>query len=841
MRIKLNMFAVVNYLMVFLLLLSIFVVNALSWSSVDTGQAFATHQFFNRHAYEELQKHPAFTKVHFPTLEKIQLYSGINIAQEGFGPDGKKNTNFTEHYFNPLTRDGKAPESILNLHRDLTEKMGAYTEAPTLYSNETARMAAYAAHFLQDLTCPMHVSGMEASRLDKNRPGLARDNSPYSPDYNGPEWKILVERFNIYKAGDTTIDFFDPLYYDGFLSSPFAGSYDVGSIKTGTHFQYELQVETEYQRTRPYSVTSFNNYRSAGYIPKNYSNKKSVEQLAMAAAELTRQRIGTIRNHGPLWYEKNDYVTIGTELFNANISVPYEDWWRAVQLTYVLWRSSICALYIEKEHIRLEGLPEQPDLFQLSVKVSNLEPIKGVVHDINIAFETAGGVYARGSLQYPMGLPDNKETGWLKFRQPVLIENPDQLSGEIVFTVSGDYPHYIPDSGKRKIGFDLSSVNIVIPEKKEEKKDAVSNTDNDNEIDQVPDEPKIKDDGKPTVVDKDDYAIKAIAIETENVIKDKKTYSKVDNIEAAVVIIRMRGADHIVDGYNALNILIEKGYVYSVQGVGLVTSEKFTDFMVEGIDKSLLNQSGEEDNRPAFVKKTKPDNDSAYDKPSDSKATASDSRAQSSPPSRDWRNLSDNEFVTALYDSILDRSPDKSGFNHWLQLLKSGKSRESCLSWFFKSPEYTSRKKTDSEFIVDVYQATYGRNPTQEELQKTLEELKKGISRQQIVENRIHAPQSIKLSKNAEKEGHMDAKKATKPCEGVIGKWSWFNGNTVTFSANGTMGGDPKYTWSCDGTNPDRVTINWNNKWIDKLTLSKDGSRLKGKNQHGTIVWGIKM
>ena len=140
-----------------------------------------------------------------------------------------------------------------------------------------------------------------------------------------------------------------------------------------------------------------------------------------------------------------------------------------------------------------------------------------------------------------------------------------------------------------------------------------------------------------------------------------------------------------------------------------------------------------------------------------------------------------------------------------------------------------------------MYQATHGRNPTQEELKKTLEELQSGVSWQQIVNNRIQSYQPITLSENNEKKSPMDAKKASKPCEGVIGKWSWFNGNTVTFSANGTMGGDPKFTWSCDGTNPDRVTINWNNKWIDKLTLSKDGSRLKGKNQHGTIVWGIKM
>lgn len=741
MRINRNYFPVLIHLIYFHLLLFIFVSNALSWSSVDTVEGFATHQFFNRQAYDALRDHPAFKRVHFPSLEKIQLYSGITTSQTGLGPDGngpdgKANTKFTEHYYNPRNRNGYAPKSINRLHEDLTEKMGAYTAykaAPDSFINESAKMAAYAAHFLQDLTCPMHVSGMHAGLLDKNHPGLSKDNSPYSPDYTSREWKILVERFTKYrlknnKKNFARIDFFDPLYYDGYLSNPNASFTDYKSIETGTHFQYELQVETKYHMTKFVDPkANWALYKNRGYIPGNYSKGLGIEKLAIETAKLTRSRIGTKKNPGPLWFVKNETIpfptlyNISRELMNDKITVPYEDWWRAVQLTYALWRSSFTALYIKKENIRLEGLPDQPDLFLLSVKVSNLEPIVGKVKDINVVFETTGGVLARGSLSYTKGLSENGETGWLKFRQPVLIENPNQISAEILFTVSGKYPDNIPDSGKREIGYNLSVVKVVPPEKKEEKKDDVNEKKQDDEKDkQGPDEPEKKDDKKPTAVSKDDYVIKAIAIETENVIRDNKTYSKVDNIDAAVVIIRMRGTDHIIDGYDALNLLIEKGYVYSVQGVGLVTSERFVDFMVEGIDKSLLNQSDEEDNRPAFVKNTTSGSDGGHEEPSDAKPTPSDSNSSTPPSSRDWRDLNDNEFVNRLYESILDRSPDKGGFNHWLQLLKSGRSRESIIQWFFKSPEYKSRNKSDHDFIIDLYQALYGRNPTSAELSQSL-------------------------------------------------------------------------------------------------------------------------
>jgi len=76
-------------------------------------------------------------------------------------------------------------------------------------------------------------------------------------------------------------------------------------------------------------------------------------------------------------------------------------------------------------------------------------------------------------------------------------------------------------------------------------------------------------------------------------------------------------------------------------------------------------------------------------------------------------------------------------------------------------------------------------------------------------------------------------------CDGIIGKWQWFNGSKAEFGANGFVPGDGN-RWEClrDGI----FKIIWNNgQWIDTLTLSGDGTRLEGKNQIGNRVWGQRI
>ena len=52
------------------------------------------------------------------------------------------------------------------------------------------------------------------------------------------------------------------------------------------------------------------------------------------------------------------------------------------------------------------------------------------------------------------------------------------------------------------------------------------------------------------------------------------------------------------------------------------------------------------------------------------------------------KKLSDEEFLTRLYIALMDRQPDKAGFDNWLKLMKGGMSREDVFKGFANSKEF---------------------------------------------------------------------------------------------------------------------------------------------------------
>ncbi len=69
----------------------------------------------------------------------------------------------------------------------------------------------------------------------------------------------------------------------------------------------------------------------------------------------------------------------------------------------------------------------------------------------------------------------------------------------------------------------------------------------------------------------------------------------------------------------------------------------------------------------------------------------------------------------------------------------------------------------------------------------------------------------------------------TDPCQGLLGKWKWFNNPEVDFLATGTVeaaGLLPSGKWTCkDGA----VRIVWSFGMVDNLKLSSDGKHLSGR------------
>ena len=52
------------------------------------------------------------------------------------------------------------------------------------------------------------------------------------------------------------------------------------------------------------------------------------------------------------------------------------------------------------------------------------------------------------------------------------------------------------------------------------------------------------------------------------------------------------------------------------------------------------------------------------------------------------RNLSNQEYVTMLYRTMMDREPDEAGLNDWVTRLQSGTSRQSVFDGFADSTEF---------------------------------------------------------------------------------------------------------------------------------------------------------
>ena len=98
-------------------------------------------------------------------------------------------------------------------------------------------------------------------------------------------------------------------------------------------------------------------------------------------------------------------------------------------------------------------------------------------------------------------------------------------------------------------------------------------------------------------------------------------------------------------------------------------------------------------------------------------------------------------YVEKLYTAILDRPSEPEGCEYWKKVIKEGNGADAgtAAGYFFKSEEYIGKNKSEEEFLVDVYDMFFGRDPRetgdQEGYDYWLKELKEGnISRTMLVE-----------------------------------------------------------------------------------------------------------
>ena len=106
----------------------------------------------------------------------------------------------------------------------------------------------------------------------------------------------------------------------------------------------------------------------------------------------------------------------------------------------------------------------------------------------------------------------------------------------------------------------------------------------------------------------------------------------------------------------------------------------------------------------------------------------------------DSSNVNDAElykYVEKLSTCILDRPSEPAGCDYWVQAIKEGNGMDAAkaASAFFQSQEYKDKRKTDEEFMVDVYEMFFGREPDTEGYNYWLENLKnESVSRVWLIE-----------------------------------------------------------------------------------------------------------
>jgi hypothetical protein len=80
----------------------------------------------------------------------------------------------------------------------------------------------------------------------------------------------------------------------------------------------------------------------------------------------------------------------------------------------------------------------------------------------------------------------------------------------------------------------------------------------------------------------------------------------------------------------------------------------------------------------------------------------------------------------------------------------------------------------------------------------------------------------------------------------LIGRWRWFNGDVNEFFPDGHAAtiewsrGIPS-TGFWKEISRGQYEITWGGRFIDRLSISIDGTRLRGHNQAGVCVWGEKL
>ena len=91
------------------------------------------------------------------------------------------------------------------------------------------------------------------------------------------------------------------------------------------------------------------------------------------------------------------------------------------------------------------------------------------------------------------------------------------------------------------------------------------------------------------------------------------------------------------------------------------------------------------------------------------------------------------DFVKRCYEVALSRDADKEGFNYWVNMLNNGQACGAQVGYgFIFSDEYANKNTDNTQFVKDMYQMFFGREPDEEGFNYWLNLLNEGKARDSI-------------------------------------------------------------------------------------------------------------
>ena len=108
-----------------------------------------------------------------------------------------------------------------------------------------------------------------------------------------------------------------------------------------------------------------------------------------------------------------------------------------------------------------------------------------------------------------------------------------------------------------------------------------------------------------------------------------------------------------------------------------------------------------------------------------------------------------NAFIRRLYSLCLGRNPDKTGFANWKNRLNSGqKTAAQAVQGFFLSAEFKNKNFSNAEFVTRCYRVMLNREPDATGKQNWLNRLKNGYTRKKVLKGFVESSEFTNICKS---------------------------------------------------------------------------------------------